>query len=113
MHLVFAFASIYFPIELWIKKNAHYKTANVCASWFIAAFYYAGIESQILASLGFLFIPTSMLETIGKELPFRDLITTTKWTREPGRNSTCDDPCRYIDMLSNSSPILSHLDQNT
>jgi len=53
MHLVFAFASIYFPIELWIKKNAHYKTANVCASWFIAAFYYAGIESQILASLGF------------------------------------------------------------
>lgn len=54
MHLVFAFASIYFPIELWIKKNAHHKTANVCACWFIAAFYYAGIESQIIASLGYL-----------------------------------------------------------
>jgi len=53
MHLVFAFASIYFPIELWIKKNAHHKTTNVCATWFIAAFYYADIESQILVNLGF------------------------------------------------------------
>jgi len=50
MHLVFAFAAIYFPIELWIKDNAYHKMRNVYASWFIAAFYMEGIEVQIFMS---------------------------------------------------------------
>jgi len=52
MHLVFAFAAIYFPIEIWIKKHAHHKIENVCATWFIAAFYFVEqrIEVQILMS---------------------------------------------------------------
>jgi len=40
MHLVFAFAAFYFPIEVWVKKHAHYKMRNVYATWFIAAFYF-------------------------------------------------------------------------
>lgn len=56
MHLVFAFAAIYFPIELWIKKNAHHKLRNACVTWFIAAFYFVeqyNHEIQIALSLAF------------------------------------------------------------
>lgn len=53
MHLVFAFSALYFPIEVWVKKNAHYKMRNLYATWFIAAFYFVDQyhnEIQILMS---------------------------------------------------------------
>jgi len=57
MHLVFAFASIYFPIELWIKSNAHHKIQNLFATSFIAVFYFVeedyNYALQILLSIAY------------------------------------------------------------
>jgi len=53
MHLVFAFSAFYFPIEIWVKKNAHYKMRNLLVTSWVAAFYFVDQhhnETQILMS---------------------------------------------------------------
>lgn len=46
MHLVFFFCAIYFPVELWIKKRAHFKHRNIFVTSFLAVAYFVHSENH-------------------------------------------------------------------
>jgi len=58
MHVVFFFCAIYFPVELWIKKRAHFRDRNIFVTSFLAAAYFIrsekNFEIHLVLSVAFL-----------------------------------------------------------
>jgi len=87
MHVVFFFCAIYFPVELWIKKRAHFRDRNIFVTSFLAAAYFIRSEQQneihLVLSVAFLVYTSCFSGLYWKRAPIPGVdFDETKMTKE-------------------------------